>query len=82
MHLPYLEDESGLLEQVRAHLRARDGVSIAEVELDVLPEAGGVVVPDRLQKYPFYSQFERYSSSVFSINSTSLEKRLQRQISL
>ena len=44
-HLPA---DAGLLQQVLLYLGSLDGSSLVEVDVDVLPEAGRVVVPDRL----------------------------------
>ena len=45
---PDLSADAGLLQQVLLYLGSLDGSSLVEVDVDVLPEAGRVVVPDRL----------------------------------
>ena len=44
----YLEDNPGLLQEVGPHVGADDVEVLVEVDLDVLAEAGAVVVPRRL----------------------------------
>lgn len=41
----HLEDNTGLLQQVRPHVGSDDVVVSAEADLDVLPKAAAVVVP-------------------------------------
>ena len=42
----YLSADPGLLQQVLLYLGSLDGSSLVEVDVDVLPEARGVVVTD------------------------------------
>ncbi len=44
--LLYLATHSGLLQQVLLDLGSLDGSSLVEVDVDVFPEAAGVVVTD------------------------------------
>lgn len=46
--MPHLSTHAGLLQQVLLDLRSFDGTSLVEVNVDVLPEATGVVVPNGL----------------------------------
>ena len=46
--LGHLVDDAGLLEEVLLDLRALDDAVLVEDDVDVLAEAGGVVVADRL----------------------------------
>lgn len=45
---PHLSTHAGLLQQVLLDLCSLDGASLVEVNVDVLPEAAGVVVPNGL----------------------------------
>lgn len=45
---PHLPAHAGLLKQVLLDLGSFDGASLVEVDVDVLPEATGVVVTDGL----------------------------------
>lgn len=45
---PHLSAHAGLLQQVLLNLGSFDGASLVEVDVDVLPEAAGVVVADGL----------------------------------
>ena len=46
--VPHLAADPGLLQQVLLYLGPLDGSSLVEVDVDVLPEAAGVVVADGL----------------------------------